>query len=179
MASLRQLPIVVRQVGVFKFLKRIWFEIGDDNLFTWASALAYSWLFAVFPFFLTLLSIIPLLKYEWRMEAKVEMQHAINQLPHDARETIQAYFMPRMDDLLFSHERKSITSLLSVGLLVTLWAASGGMNMTMAALDRAYDVPRSRPFYHQRPVAIVLTCVVAGLILAVIILVPVGTFVTN
>src|SRR5205823_685811 len=126
--------------------------------------LAYSWLFAIFPFFLTLLSIIPLLKYEWRLEAKSEIMRAIHQLPHDAGKTVEDFVTPKLDKLLFNKETKSITSLLSVGLLVTLWAASGGMHMTMAALDRAYDVPRSRPFYHQRPLAIVLTCVVAGLI---------------
>ena len=62
MAELRDVPVVIRHLGLWRYCKKVWFEIGDDNLFTWASALAYSWLFAVFPFFLVLLSLIPLLR---------------------------------------------------------------------------------------------------------------------
>jgi membrane protein len=179
MASLTELPKVVRHVGLWKFCKKVWYEIGDDNLFTWAAALAYSWLFAVFPFFLTLLAIIPLLKSEWRAEAYDQIMHAIDQLPHEAAKTIGEYVQPKLNDLLGDYRPASITSLLSVGLLITLWASSGGMAMTMAAMDRAYDVERSRPIYKQRPLAILLTMIVAGLILAVIILIPVGTLVTR
>jgi membrane protein len=178
MAALRDFPRVVRSVGIFKFAKKVWFELGDDNIFTWASALAYSWLFAIFPFFLTLLSLIPLLKYEWRVEAKDQIGYAISQLPHEAKVTVNQYIKPRLDDLLFAPTR-SITSILSVGLFVTIWAASGGMAMTMSAMDRAYDVVRARPFYKQRPIAVMLTVTVATLILATVILIPVGTAVTN
>ena len=69
MARLRDLPLVIRQTGFVRFCRKVWFEIGDDYLFTWASALAYSWLFALFPFFLVLLSLIPMLRHEWRVEA--------------------------------------------------------------------------------------------------------------
>src|SRR4029453_3301486 len=51
MARLRDVPSVLRKCGPIAFLKRLNREIADDNLFTWASALAYSWLFAIFPFF--------------------------------------------------------------------------------------------------------------------------------
>src|SRR5438309_8686703 len=116
MAELRDIYPVVRRVGARKFARKVWFEIGDDNLFTWASALAYSWLFAIFPFFLVLLSVIPLLKYEWRVVAKDQINLAVSQLPHEAEVTVNLYVAPKMDELLFSHERMSITSILSVGL---------------------------------------------------------------
>src|SRR3954463_5685260 len=98
MPALRDLPRVVRSVGPVAFAKKLWFEIGDDNLFTWASALAYSWLFAIFPFFLALLSLIPLLKYEWRVSAKDQISEAINQLPHEAKVTLDTYIKPRLDE---------------------------------------------------------------------------------
>src|SRR5689334_4822280 len=50
MARLKDVPTVVRSVGALGFGKRVWQQIIEDNLFAWASALAYSWLFAVFPF---------------------------------------------------------------------------------------------------------------------------------
>ncbi|HYO07686.1 MAG TPA: YihY/virulence factor BrkB family protein [Tepidisphaeraceae bacterium] len=179
MAALRELPVVLRTVGAFSFVKKVWDEIQEDNLFTWASALAYSWLFAVFPFFLVLLSLIPLLKHDWRVAAREQLDAAVNQLPHEAKVTVKQYVDPKLNELLFARERKSITSILSIGLLATIWAASGGMAMTMSAMDRTYDVTRARPFYKQRPLAVMLTVIVASLILAVVILIPVGTAVTN
>src|SRR5439155_3489488 len=89
MAELRDVAPVIRRMGVVRFGRKVWFEVGDDNLFTWASALAYSWLFAVFPFFLVLLSIIPLLKLDWRVEAMHQINSAIDQLPREAKDTVQ------------------------------------------------------------------------------------------
>jgi membrane protein len=74
---------------------------------------------------------------------------------------------------------RGLRSILSIGLLAGLWAASAGTAMTMSAMDRCYDVERVRPFYKQRPLAILLTIILAALILAVIILIPVGTVITN
>jgi membrane protein len=179
MAELRDVPMVLRRMGPLTFGRKVYHEIGDDNLYTWAAALAYSWLFAVFPFFLVLLTLIPLLRQEWRKEAKDQINNAINQLPHDAKNTVHDYVDPKLDALLGFKRSTGITVAWSLGLLVTLWAASGGMAMTMASMDRCYDVERMRPFYKQRPLAVVLTMVVATLVLAVVILIPVGTLVTN
>src|SRR3954447_25258035 len=104
MAALRDLPRVVRQVGLVRFVKKIWHEINDDNLFTWASALAYSWLFAIFPFFLVLLSLIPLLKREWREEARDQINLAVAQLPRDAAHTVSEYIKPRIDKYLVGQD---------------------------------------------------------------------------
>src|SRR5947207_8405965 len=101
MAELRDMPIVFRRTGAIKFARKVWFEIGDDNLFTWASALAYSWLFAIFPFFLVLLSLIPLLRPEWKLEAKNQINGVVEQLPRDAQITLRQYLEPKLNRLLF------------------------------------------------------------------------------
>jgi membrane protein len=69
--------------------------------------------------------------------------------------------------------------LLSIGLVLALWGASGGIAMTMSALDRAYDVERGRPYVKQRITAIFLTVAVATLILMTVILIPIGTTATR
>ncbi len=61
MARLGDVPKLLRSVGVVTFARRVWAQVKDDSLFTWASALAYAWLFAIFPFMLFLLSLIPYL----------------------------------------------------------------------------------------------------------------------
>jgi membrane protein len=51
----------------------------------------------------------------------------------------------------------------SVGLLGTLWAASGGFAAAIEALNMAYDADETRPFWRTRPLAIALTLVIGHL----------------
>src|SRR3978361_2159203 len=77
MARLPDLLPVIRRVGVFTFLRRVWFEIQDDHLFTWGAALAYSWLFAIFPFLIFLLTLIPHLPDKVILEAYTRIPEAL------------------------------------------------------------------------------------------------------
>jgi membrane protein len=178
MARLRDIPTVFRTMGFIPFVKKVYFEINDDNLFTWAASLAYSWLFAIFPFFVFLLTLIPLLKPAWKQEAIQRINSAVNTLPRETQITLHTYLDPKLNELLFQPP-PAITGILSLGLLVTIWAASGGLNTTMAAMNKCYDVEKPRPFYKQRPLAVVLTIIVATMILAVVLLIPIGTLVTR
>jgi membrane protein len=54
---------------------------------------------------------------------------------------------------------------LSVGLLGTMWAASGGFAAAIEALNIAYDVEETRPFWKTRPLAIALTFITGILLL--------------
>jgi membrane protein len=172
MARLRDFPIAIRKVGVITFAKRVWAEMNEDNVFTWASALAYAWLFAIFPFLIFVLTLFPYLPQQFRRSADRLVHHAVHDaLPAKSAETLSA----EIDRVLNQPQ----TGLLSVGLLLALWGASGGMSMTMSALDRAYDVERARPYLKQRLTAICLTISVATLILATIVLIPIGTTVTR
>ena len=167
MARLSDVRKVVSSVGVLGFARRVWGQVIEDNLFTWASALAYSWLFAVFPFLIFVLSLLPYLPANARAQAKEEIEQFISALPEQAAETIWKNVTGVFD--------RPKQGLLVVGLGVAIWAASGGMAATMGALDKCYELDTGRPFYKQRPLAVLLTLVVATLILAVLILLPVGT----
>jgi membrane protein len=70
---------------------------------------------------------------------------------------------------------KPNVGLLSFGLLLTLWAASNGMNATMTALDRCYNVTRPRPFWQQRGVAIAITLCGVVIVLMLGLLLPTTT----
>ena len=172
MARLRDVPKILSIVGPWEFTKRVWREIGEDEVLVWAAALAYSWLFAIFPFFIFLLTLLPYLPQKWKVEVDGPVSAAIHRaLPDQAADAV----WQNMSGILHRLLHRPHTGLLSTGLLITIWAASGGMSTTMAALDRCYDIPRARSFWIQRPLAIALTIVVAVLILAVLILLPVAT----
>jgi membrane protein len=170
MARLTDIPRVFAAVGVWPFLKRVYNQIVEDNLFTWASALAYSWLFAVFPFMLFLISLLPLLPRTVQDRVTQELAEFVYQLPKEAADTIWNNVEPKLEQL-----KQPKTWVTFVGLGLALWAASGGMVQTMAALDKCYELENGRPFYKQRPLAVLLTVIVAALILAVVVLLPVGT----
>src|SRR5690349_23299359 len=122
MPRLSDVPKLAKSVGVIAFAKRVWAQVAEDNLFTWAAALAYSWLFAVFPFLLFLLTLIPYLPQRYKQEAKHDIAVVVYYLPKDAAWTVWQNIEPRVDELLNSPPR----GVLSLGLIVTLWAAAGG-----------------------------------------------------
>jgi membrane protein len=174
MARLGDVPTLLRSVGPLEFCKRVWHQISDDNLFTWAAALAYSWLFALFPFLLFLLALIPYLPTKLRNDAQIYVSDLLTRyLASEAAQTVKDNIEGNVKNLL--HQPRGVV--LYVGLLIALWAASGGMASTMSALDKCYDLDRGRPFYRQRPLAILMTIMVIFLLVLVGGLLPIGTFV--
>ncbi len=171
---MKDFPHVIRKIGFFTFCKRVWAQIGEDNVFTWASALAYSWLFAIFPFLVFLLSLVPLIPHQNKQQVEKQINAAIDRaLPStDAGKIIKE----KIEDVL---KAPNTGGFLSFGLLLTAWASSGGMAMTMSALDKAYDIEVGRNFFKHRLIALLLTVVVATMAVAVLILLPVGTAVLH
>jgi membrane protein len=179
MAHLSDMPRVFRSVGLVPFAKRVWGEILDDDLFTWASALAYSWLLAVFPFLIFLLTLVPHLPERIQQGAEDEVHKMVDTAapsPEAAQTLWDATYNNRYN-ILHRKEGKGLPRLLGLGL--ALWAASGGMSMTLSALDKCYDLQRGRPFYQQRVMSVALTVVAMVLMVCVISLLPVGTLTSH
>jgi membrane protein len=176
MARLRDVPRILRSVGPFTFAWRVWTQTANDNVFTWAAALAYSYLFAVFPFFIFLLTLIPLLPLDLKAQAEKEIGKFIYlSLPRDTAYEFWLNMKQVLDGVA------SGTTFRVVGLATALWAAAGGMVSTMNALDRCYNLPLEggRPFWKQRLLAICMTVIIVVLIVSVVVLLPVGTIVKN
>ena len=140
--------------------------MNEDEIYVWASALAYSWLFSVFPFLILLLSLVPYLPAKTKDSAR----HAVYGFIQEALGKEAGTLNTNVGDVL----DRTRTGWLGVGLVVSIWVASGGMSMTMSALDRCYDVKKSRSYIHQRAVAIALTIGVTLGALMLIVLLPVG-----
>lgn len=168
MAHLKDFLPTVRQVGLRKFVVTLIRRISRDRLTTQAAAVAYAWLFAIIPFLLFLLTLFAYIPEKRKVDSQkviIEFVHRV--MANDAAQTV----ISNLDQVL--NEPRS--GLLSFGLVATLWIASGGMSMTMTALDTAFDAKKTWPFYLQRPIAILLTMVITVMILIVFLLLPVGT----
>ncbi|MDP9173470.1 MAG: YihY/virulence factor BrkB family protein [Planctomycetota bacterium] len=167
MARLRDISPVLKHFGTWAFIRRVAQQVSEDNILVWASALAYSWLFAVFPFLIFLLTLAPYLPAQARNSAIRNVTYSVTTMLGKAASTVN-------DNLenVIQHRRRG---LLGIGLGVSLWAASGGMAMTMAAFDQCYDIRRGRPYYRQRPLAMALTIIAAACMLSVMVLLPIGS----
>jgi membrane protein len=166
MASLRDVAPVMRSFGIWAFIKRIWQQISEDGIFVWASALAYSWLFSIFPFLILLLSLVPYLPNSAKESAHRVISEFITSMLGNAAHTL--------NDNVDSVMRQPRRGWLIVGLGVSVWVASGGMSMTMSALDKCYDIKTGRSYIAQRALAIALTIGVAICMLLIIVLLPIG-----
>jgi membrane protein len=156
---------------VWPFLKRVAQQINEDGIFVWAAALAYSWLFSIFPFLILLLSLVPYLPDSAKNSAYRAVAEFITTMLGKEAHTI--------NDNIEQVMRQPRRGWLIIGLAVSIWVASGGMAMTMSALNKCYDIKKGRPYYKQRALAIGITLGVAVCVLVMILLLPVGAAVES
>ena len=65
-------------------------------------------------------------------------------------------------------------SLLTIGILGALWSSSGAMTSIVSALNTAYDIPESRPWWKVRLIAIGLTVALVVFVLLSFMLIVAG-----
>ena len=73
-----------------------------------------------------------------------------------------------IDSTIIEVSKSSGAGKLSFGLIAALWAASNGMGAITQALNSAYDLEETRPWWKQRVIAIGLTVGLSVLIIAAI-----------
>ena len=151
-------------LSVMDLGKRVWREANEDEIFDRAAGLSYYFVFALFPALLFLTSLLGMLPIPNLMEQL--MAYVDRAMPADAASIIHK----TLDEIVGG----ATGSLLSVGALVALWAASGGLVAMMAALSVAYDVQDSRPWWKRRAIAIGLTFALAGVLLSAAVLLVFG-----
>jgi membrane protein len=143
-----------RGVGALTLLKRTFKAFSNDDMSTYASALAYRALFSLFPFLLFLMALLGFLHlpefFAWLRE------QASLVLPPVALDQIN----PVIDQL---QEQKG--GLLSIGILVALWTASVGVRSLMNAMNKAYDVQEGRPSWKLALLSLVYTVGIAVMLL--------------
>jgi membrane protein len=144
--------------------RRVWHELDEDEVIDRAAALAYYFLFALFPTLLFLTSLLGLLPLPGLMERLLE--YVNEAVPPDA-----ASILGRT---LEEVQAGAHGGLLSIGAVAALWAASSGMASVMTALNVAYDVEDTRPWWTRRLLSIVLTVGFALFILGALMLLVFG-----
>ncbi len=146
-----------------KMAVRVWNEMNRDDAFGDAAKLAYYFLLALFPLLIFLTSAIGLI-----VGAGTGMRHTLFQ--YLARVMPSSAFQ-LIDSTMLEVTNSSSAGKLSFGLLLALWAASNGMGAITEALNTAYDVKETRPWWKRRLAAVLLTVGLSVLIIAALALV--------
>jgi len=144
--------------------RRVWREIGEDEVTDRAAALSYYFLFALFPALLFLTALLGYLPVEGLQERL--LAYARDVLPPDAASTLE-----RTLTEIVSVRRGGLVSL---GVLAALWASSNGMVSVMNTMNTVYGVRETRSWWRRRAVAIALTIGFSVFIVAALVLMVFG-----
>ena len=153
----------LRGLGLMELMKRSFKEFGEDEMETYAAALAFRGLFSLFPFLLFLVALISFLDlqafYDW-LRSQVALL-----LPPQA--------MEQVDGVIVQFQQQK-SGLFSIAILLALWTASAGIRSAMVAMNRAYDVHEGRPFWKLYPLSVLYTIGIAAMLLTAAALMVVG-----
>src|SRR4051812_8657901 len=139
-------------------------DVMRNHTLALAAGLAYYFLLSLFPILIVLASVLAFLpipnlwdRVLWTMSRVV---------PADAMGVVRGV---TKDVLEQGHPK-----LLSIGLLGTLYAGTGGFLSMIEALNVAYDVPETRAWWHTRLLALQLAGVIGAFFVAALALMIVG-----
>ena len=138
----------------------------NDDVFGRAAQLAYFWLFSLFPLLLILTVLLGYFAEGSQM-----------------RQDLAAYFERVLPGSTFLLVRDTLAQIimhagsgkLSVGIVTTLWAASSGMSSMIDGLNKAYEIPETRPWWKARLLAVALTVGLAALMVVALAILLYGS----
>jgi len=133
-------------VNPFKLIKRTVLEVIDDDCASIAAQLAYYFALALFPALLFIVALASYLPYN-------VVNDAVAALDPIAPPEVLTIIRKQLESIVAGNA----TSLLTIGILGALWSSSGAMTSIVSALNRAYDIPETRPWWKVRLIAIALT----------------------
>jgi membrane protein len=136
--------------GWWPTIKRTAKEFQEDNLTDWAAALTYYGLLSLFPALIAMVSLIGIFgDPKSTTESLTEIITEIG--PKSAAETFEG----PIESITESSGTAGIALIL--GLLASLWSASGYTGAFMRASNIIYETPEGRPFWKLRPLQLLVT----------------------
>jgi membrane protein len=132
---------------------QIFREAVDDGITGEAAKAAYYFFLSFFPLILALFAFTGILGGQTAFDWIMGQLHRA--LPGEAAEYLEAFVAEITGD--------SRPGMLSLGILLTLWAASNVFAVLTVGLNRMYDIAEDRPWWKRRLLAV--AALVAGLVL--------------
>jgi len=147
-----------------EFGKRLYDEYEKDAVSDTAAQLSYYFLFSLFPF----------LFFVAALTAYLPLRGPMEQLLARVRPMVPGEAMSLIDSHLRALVSQPRPRSLTFALLVSIWSASRGVDAVRRALNLAYDVTESRPWWKTQLASIGMTFAGAVLVLAAVALLIAG-----
>jgi membrane protein len=164
--SLKNFLRDLRTLLSFQALKATVQEFLRDDAPGLAAQLAFYLILALFPFILVLVTLMG--TFGSKEFASIVLGYFQQVMPEEAYKLIKTYTGNVISG------RAEAPYLFSFGIVFTIWSASGAFAALINALNRAYDVQETRPFWKVRGIAILMTLGLSALILVGVLLLVVG-----
>ncbi|MEP7148500.1 MAG: YihY/virulence factor BrkB family protein [Acidobacteriota bacterium] len=148
------------------FFKELYDKFFDTDVMSSAAQVAFYFSFAFFPLLLFLVSLFGLV-LDSTDQLRIELYRYLAQIiPGSAYQLVHT----TMNEII----ETSSSGKLTIGLLVTLWSASAGVDSIRTALNRVYELRESRAWWKTKLQSIVLTFMFIVLIAIVLASVTAG-----
>lgn len=155
-----------RQLFSKDFLWRLWARAEHDEVLARSAQLSYYFLLALFPLLLFLITL-----FGYMNGAGSHLRHKlVSYLATVIPDAALRLVIDTIDQVTKSRGGGKLW----FGLLASLWAASSGLNAIGQALNAAYNVSETRPWWKIRLISIGLTVGIALLIVSALLIVLYG-----
>jgi membrane protein len=151
-------------VRIRNALVRTYGDLVRNHTLQMAAALAYYFVLSLFPALILLSAVVAYLPIPDLFNRALAVMARF--LPGDSMGLVGRV----LSDVITPNRG----TFLSVGILGTLWAASGGFSAAIEALNIAYEVDDDRPFWKTKPLALGLAFMTGALLLIALSVMVVG-----
>jgi membrane protein len=159
---------VAENLGLVDFFKLIYKEIDEDHVMAFAGNLTYKGLFAIFPFFTFLLSLLGLFNATNLVSAMIDKLSGV--APQSATKFIEGQLL----SITQSQAESAFTFGAIISILLALWGVSGAFRSVMEAMNVMYEVEEDRPFWKVYGLSIFMSLAVTVLLVGALVLVIFG-----
>ena len=148
---------------IWKLIKDLYIRFMNDDILSIGAQVTFYLTLSIFPFLIFLISLITYMPF-------LNLQNNIGVL---------ASFMPEnayeiLRNVIIQTIHNKSTTLLSFGMLFTLWSSANGVTSLIRGINRAYDQDETRPFWKIILVSLLFTLELAVVIILSLILIVFG-----
>jgi membrane protein len=159
---------VAENLGLVDFFKLTYNEMSEDHVMAFAGNLTYKGLFAIFPFFTFLLSLLGLFNATDLVNTMVDKLSGI--VPQSATKFVEGQLL----SITQSQAESAFTFGAIISILLALWGVSGAFRSVMEAMNVMYEVEEDRPFWKVYGLSIFMSLAVTVLLVGALVLVIFG-----
>jgi membrane protein len=159
---------VAENLGLVDFFKLTYKEMNEDHVMAFAGNLTYKGLFAIFPFFTFLLSLLGIFNADGLVNTMVDELSGV--APQSATEFVEGQLL----GITQSQAESAFTFGAIISILLALWGVSGAFRSVMEAMNVMYEVEEDRPFWKVYGLSIFMSLAVVVLLVGALVLVIFG-----